>query len=106
MPWTNPERWLTVPVIAAMLGIFWKGVAKKTKDVDEAKQLIEKQVLSMKAEVAATLTNYADKPYCEMKQDNITLRFKNIIQDEISQLKDEIFEHLRDIEKAIRNGVK
>lgn len=84
MTWSDPDRWLTVPVIGAMLGIFWRGIAQKKKEIDKS------------------LYGYVDKPYCKMKQENMTLRLEATIRDEIGTLKDEIFEHMRAIEKAMQ----
>jgi len=84
MAWTDPDRWLTVPVIGAMMGFFWSGISKKKRSIDKA------------------LESYVDKPYCEMKQENMTLRLEATIRTEIGTLKDEIFEHMRAIERAMR----
>ena len=86
MPWSNPERWLSIPIIAAMLGIFWKSVDTKKKALDES------------------LFGYVTKDYCAGRQENMTLRLEKTIQFEIGQLKDETIEHMRAIEAAIRDS--
>jgi len=91
MAWTDPDRWLTVPVIGAMMGFFWSGISKKKQAIDKA------------------LEGYVDKTYCKMtqanaktKQENLTLRLEATIRTEIGTLKDEIFEHMRAIERAMK----
>jgi len=86
MPFTNPERWISIPIIGAMIGIFWKSVDTKKKWIE------------------SSLVGYVTTPYCEQRQEIITLRIEKTIQTEIRLLKDETFEYLRAIEKAIKNG--
>jgi len=84
MPWTEPEKWIALPVIGTMLGFFWKGISNKKKEIDQS------------------LNGYVDKTFCAMKQENITLRLEGVIKDEIKDLKDETFEHMRAIETAVQ----
>jgi len=87
MPWNDIEKWAAIPIIGAMLGIFWKSVDTKKKKIDQS------------------LVGYVDKTYCGMKQENMTLRLENTIKSEITLLKDETFEHMRAIETAVQ-GLK
>ena len=91
MAWTDPDRWLTVPVIGAMLGFFWAGIAKKKNAIDNA------------------LKSYVEKSVCELEKANTILSLEGTIKDEIAgmrkelnDMKDEIFKHMRAIERAIR----
>jgi len=84
MPWKDPEKWAAIPIIGAMLGIFWKSVDTKKKTIDNS------------------LEEYVEVTYCEMKQENMTLRLERVITDEIGKLKDETLQHMRDIETAIQ----
>ena len=84
MPWNEPEKWVAIPIIGTMLGFFWKGIAKKKDQIDQA------------------LDGYVAITYCEMKQKNMSLSLEAVIKDEISTLKDETFKHMRAIELAIQ----
>ena len=84
MPWKDPEKWVAIPIIGALLGIFWKSVDTKKKAIDNS------------------LKDYVEVPYCEMKQENMTYKLEGVIKDEIGKLKDETFQHMRDIETAIQ----
>ena len=84
MPWNEPEKWLAIPIIGAMLGLFWKSVSNKKDQID------------------MSLSSYVTKEFCEEKQKNISLSLTVVIQEEIQSLKDETFEYMRDIERAIR----
>ena len=84
MPWGEPEKWLTIPIIGTMLGFFWKGVSDKKKAIDNS------------------LNGYVTEKWCAEKQKNVMLSLEGVIKDEISDLKDETFEHMRGIEAAIQ----
>jgi len=87
MPWRDPERWFTIPIIGGMLAIFWRGISIKSEKIDES------------------LTGYVTEKDCGMKQENMTLRLEKTIKTEITMLKDETFEHMQAIEKAVQ-GLK
>ena len=84
MSWNDPDRWISLSIIGAMLGIFWRGVAMKKQQID------------------TELEDYVKTDQCESRQEIITLRIEKTIQVELVKLKDEIFDHLRAIEKAIQ----
>ena len=97
MPWRDPERWFTIPIIGGMLAIFWRGISRKSEKIDES------------------LVEYVTRQKCEDKQTIITFSLEKTIQAETTQLskdfakemrllKDETFEHMRAIEMAIREG--
>ena len=87
MPWTESEKWLSIPIIGAMLGFFWKGISKKKDQIDNS------------------LTGFVTEKFCLEKQKNVSLSLEMVIKDEIKLLKDETFQHMRDIETAV-NALK
>ena len=58
MPWSNPERWLNIPIIGLMLGFFWKDIANKKKDID------------------LSLVGFVTEKACFAKQENMMLGLK------------------------------
>ena len=83
MPWSEPEKWLSVPIIGLMLGFFWKGISNKKDQIDDS------------------LSGFVTEKFCLEKQKNVSLRLEVVIKDEIKMLKDETFQHMRDIEAAV-----
>ena len=101
MPWKDPERWFSIPIIGAMLGLFWRGISVKKDQIDKS------------------LKDYTTEANCLIRQQLTTVRIEKTLQFEINKLnkdlaremtdlKDDIFEHMRKIELAIlkQSGIK